>query len=258
MKRTITTLLAGVLTVGLAGCASHRMATRQPQRVAHAAKVDKGAAARANVELALAFLNKGNADKAKEKLLRASKEAPKEPAVWYGLGYFHERTGTPELAESLYKKAIHYSGHKAGSAHNNYGTFLCRQKRYDEALHEFTKAATDEEYLDVAGAYENAGICSYGIPNYKLATQYFKKALNYDPNADIALYYLAKIAMQKQQFQAAEKYLSHLVEMEPDIPATIKMYAEVAQHLGKTDKYQRLMKQLANMGNGTPSTDLVG
>jgi type IV pilus assembly protein PilF len=138
------------------------------------------AAANANVKLAIAFLNQGYTKEAKQKLLLAQKIAPKNPAVWYGMGYFQENTGSFDQAGKAYEKALRLAP-KNGAAHNNYGCYLCRHGRYAESIKHFILAVQDPEYLDVGGAFENAGLCALKIPNKKLAIQFFKKALAQDP-----------------------------------------------------------------------------
>jgi type IV pilus assembly protein PilF len=138
------------------------------------------AAANANVKLAIAFLNQGYTKEAKQKLLLAQKIAPQNPAVWYGMGYFQENTGSFDQAGKSYEKALRLAP-KNGAAHNNYGCYLCRKGRYAESIKHFILAVQDPEYLEIGGAFENAGLCALKIPNRKLAIQFFKKALAQDP-----------------------------------------------------------------------------
>ena len=55
---------------------------------------------------------------------------------------------------------------------NNYGVFLCRQKKYTEAIIHFLLATKDPAYLHVSDAYQNAAHCALKIPNRALADQY--------------------------------------------------------------------------------------
>lgn len=59
-------------------------------------------------------------------------------------------------AEMLYCKAIKLADIKnKGAANNNYGTFLFRQKRYNEALKYFLLAANDPNYINFVFAKSN-------------------------------------------------------------------------------------------------------
>ncbi len=140
---------------------------------------DKVKVAKLHVQLGLALLENNNVSLAKQKFLQAKYEAPKEPSVWYGMGYFLERTGDVKTAEQHYRKAIDLHSTE-GAARNNYATFLCRQGRYQEAFNEFNKAVEDSNYLQSAQAFLNASICASKIPDKQLAEAYLKKALEKD------------------------------------------------------------------------------
>ncbi len=141
--------MAGIV----AGCA----ATSEEQRFT--VRPNLVEAAKINVQLGLSFLEKNDLPQSKQKFLQAKQQAPKEPTVWYGMGYFLERTGDVQKAEAYYQKAISLNPQE-GAAHNNYGTFLCRQGRYRESLKQFELAVADENYLDVVGVYRNVRECA--------------------------------------------------------------------------------------------------
>jgi type IV pilus assembly protein PilF len=145
---------------------------------------DLNKAAQTNVQLGLAYLDNNEMSLAKKTLLEAKREAPNEPSVWYGMGYFLERTADFPAAEDHYRRAINLSSNR-GPALNNYGAFLCRQKRFREALNAFEGAVADPHYLEPALAYVNAGICALKIPNQHLAGAYFQKALAKDPSVTV-------------------------------------------------------------------------
>lgn len=132
-------------------------------------------AAEINAKLALAYLDKNEFAKGKEKLLLAQKQAPFDPIVWYVGGYFLERTGDNTAADQAYLKSIQLAPH-LGAAHNNYGAFLCRQGQYSMAISHFLLAVKDAEYLNTNDAYKNAAQCAMKIPNKALADKYFQLA----------------------------------------------------------------------------------
>lgn len=129
-----------------------------------------------NAQLGLMYLEQGNINLAKSKLLLALKQSPDEPLILDAMAYFLECTGEIKSAENYYLYAIKRAP-KNGAVQNNYGTFLCRQKRYQESLGRFLLAVKDSNYLNTAHAYENASQCAAKIPNKKLAKEYMQKAL---------------------------------------------------------------------------------
>ncbi|EKD92180.1 MAG: hypothetical protein ACD_29C00132G0001, partial [uncultured bacterium] len=106
-----------------------------------------------------------------------------------------------------YQKAIDVEPH-SGAAINNYGTFLCRTGRYQEAIQSFLKAAIEPNYLQSASAYENAGICALKMSNILLAKKYFHEALNNNPSMPFSLLSLSRICHQTGDEVSARKYFT--------------------------------------------------
>lgn len=150
-------------------------------------------AAAYNVQLGLAYLKQGNRQRAKQKLLKALEEAPDSLETNDAMAYFYENTQDNKKAEMYYQRAIEWHP-EAGAALNNYGAFLCREKRYDEADIYFLKAIADPEYLNTARAYENAGLCALAANQSDKAQNYFKRALAEDPSLKQSAYELEKLS----------------------------------------------------------------
>jgi type IV pilus assembly protein PilF len=114
----------------------------------------------ANTDIALAmnYLQRQQWDLAKQYLLIAKNLAPTDPAVWYSLAYYEEKTGNNIAADQDYRYAIQLAPH-LGEAHNNYGVFLCQQGYHREAIKQFSLAAHTFNYAHRGRAYKNAVIC---------------------------------------------------------------------------------------------------
>lgn len=162
-------------------------------------------AALTNAKLGLAYLDKGMYPASKDHLLIAIKEDPDVAVGWYGMAYYLEKTGDPQSADHYYRKAISVDPH-SGSALNNYGTFLCRNGRYQEAIKKFMAAVHEQTYLQAASAYENAGICALQIPNNVLALKYFHLAVDNNPSMPFSLLSVARLSHQMGNDASAKKY----------------------------------------------------
>ncbi len=166
MKSFINFLLLIILIVFLTACAT----------VTRKSNVQ---AAKYNLQLGLAYLKHGNIDQAKSKLLLALRENPKDVIALDAMGYFFELSHDLKTAERYYLQAIKIMPYM-GAVHNNYGAFLCRHRYYRAAIEHFLLATKDINYLHVAAAYKNAGVCALKIPDKKLASIYLKKAIQHD------------------------------------------------------------------------------
>ena len=163
--------------------------------------------AKINTQLGVAYLQRHEMQRSKQKLLLALQQDPKLPEAWYSMGYLMEATGDLENAKKYYLKSISLAP-KNGEVQNNYGTFLCRTGEYNEAIKHFMLAVADTEYLENASAYENAGLCALKIPDKKLALHYFNRALMLDPNHPNALLEAANLNFENKHFGDAKIQLA--------------------------------------------------
>src|SRR3990167_2753508 len=147
---------------------------------------EKIKSAEINIQLGMGYLARQDVQRAKQKLLNALEQAPQLPESWYSMAYFKETTGNSTEAKKYYLKSVALAP-KRGDVLNNYGTYLCRTGNYQDAIRYFQGATQDPDYLDVASACENAGLCALKIPNQKLAMYYFRMAVTQDPKRPISL-----------------------------------------------------------------------
>lgn len=176
------------------------------------------AAAQANLNLGLDYLQAQDTENAKNKIMLAMKEEPDYAPVWYTMGYFDEVTKHLSLAEADYQHAIMLDK-TSGMANNNYGTFLCRNGRYKEAIAQFMIAANQTEYLHAGGAYENAGICALEIPDEEAAKGFFLQALNNEPERQTSTFELAKIYYHEDNTAMAKMYFDRYAKL-ANVPET--------------------------------------
>lgn len=173
------------------------------------------AAASANAKLGTAYLQQGDIERAKGKLLTAVNEAPDWAPGQDAMAYFQETTGDTQQAEKYYKQAIAIDP-KAGGPQNNYGTFLCRAKRYQEADQHFQLALQDTSYLKTAEVYENAGLCAMQIPDDAKAQAYFEKAVVADPTRANSFLELGQIYFNEKNYPKSQQAFNQYLQLSKD------------------------------------------
>jgi len=147
-----------------------------------------------NAHLGLVYLQAGQRQLAKEKLLLALQQDPHNSEIYGAMAYFLESSGELQSAEQYYLQAIAIAkAADKGASYNNYGTYLYRHGRYSMAIDYFLLAAHDPLYLHIAAAYENAGLTALRTRDIANARIYFVKALANDPNRELAKRSLAKL-----------------------------------------------------------------
>lgn len=183
--------------------------------------------AKINSQLGIAYLEQQNKVRAKSKLLLALKQDPTIPEPWYSMGYFLETIGDNQQANKYYQKALEVS-HGRGDAENNYGTFLCREGKYQESVHHFIKAANDPNYLAPADAYENAGLCASRIDGDNHASEYFNRALSYDSERPASWLALAEINFKHGNYKVAENDLKQFLQVSPPTNQSSTLHAKLS------------------------------
>lgn len=140
-------------------------------------------AALLNVELGNKYLQQGQTELSKQKLVHALELAPKLPEAHTSIAYLYEMVGDINEAEKHHKVAIRYGSQKA-SFYNNYGTFLCRQKRFIEADSAYHAALKDKKYTKTSQIYENAAVCALQQKDVARAREYFNHAVKHNPKLE--------------------------------------------------------------------------
>lgn len=164
--------------------------------------------AKSNIRLGIAYLNQGERPRAKAKLLKALKVLPDSVETNDAFAYYLEVTGDIKKAAFYHQRAMKLS--PTGAPLNNYGSFLCRQGKYQEAERFFLAATQDLHYLNSAGAFENAGLCAMKFKDYQKAIRYFRKALTQDPSRKQALYELEHLERQLKHGKAQRPFRENI------------------------------------------------
>lgn len=226
----------------LVSCAAQKEVTVAKEK--HAKRIIE--AAKINTQLGLAYLKQGNRPRAKSKLLNALSLAPQSADVNAGFAYYLERSGDFDKADQYYQRAIKYSAN-SGAQLNNYGAFLCRNKRYKEAEQFFLKAVDDVKYINAAGAYENAGLCAEASGNDKLAITYFKKALVQDPQRKPSMIEALQLLARDHQDRNALMLLKKYPELTYEDRSLLKRGIELAQKTQDTKTLALYQTQLQSL-----------
>lgn len=255
MKKGNLYKLIGVapLVIALGACSSMSSNEHhfkgQPEHGKHAVYNPK--ASQINVQLGMGYLRTKQNQRAKEKLLLALKQDPKSPVANDAMAYFQEVTGNYAQAENYYKNAIDLASSK-GAPLNNYGTFLCRQGKYQESEKYFMQAVEDHNYIDTADAYENAGLCAMEGKDFAKAEKYLQKALEQQPNRPTAHIELSRINYRNKNYSKAQTYLNaFLKESKPTAESTLLGY-QISAKLKQTKNARRFAAALEKNFANTP------
>ncbi|QTL35896.1 type IV pilus biogenesis/stability protein PilW [Pseudoalteromonas viridis] len=206
-KRTVVGRTGLLLTLGvlLSGCVTETRYTNSGKPVVQS-KVSREGAAKTRISLALQYLAKGNNTQAKYNLERALTLAPQLPEAHYSLAYYYEQVEENGRAEQAYQKALALDP-KDPNTLNNYGTFLCRIGKYDEAAEQLFKAIEIPSYIRVAQSYENLALCALRQDNFELALDYLRSAEKHNGQRQSTLLLMAGLHYAKSELHRSQEIL---------------------------------------------------
>ncbi|MCG9697213.1 type IV pilus biogenesis/stability protein PilW [Shewanella sp. Isolate11] len=233
-KISILILLTSIM---VSGCVTERTYSGTDVPITER-EFDNVAAARQRVQLGLTYLQKGNSEQAKYNLDKALEYAPKLEAVHIGLAYYYQSVGELELTEQSYRNAIN-SSDATGDSMNNFGVFLCQQKKYEQSEEMFLRAVKMPKYTRSASSYENLGICSRESGDLTKAQHYFKMALNYDARRAVSLLELAEIELELGNYTEAKNGLARFHRVVPESAASLGLGIKIEQGLNNSEAVKK-------------------
>jgi type IV pilus assembly protein PilF len=206
---------------------------------------DDKKAARINVQLGAAYLERGDLQTASVKLERALREDYSLATAHWTYALLQLRLGRPKLAEKHFRAAIALNPADS-RAHNNYGTFLCDASRLAEAQAQFTRALKNPHFDQPETALTNAGICALRAPDNNKAEAYFHKSLDKNPEFAPAVYEMARLSYEQKRYTQTQAYLNRYKRIGGDTAGTLWLAWQIETQLGNrnaADNYAAQLKQ---------------
>lgn len=213
------------------------------------------ARARAHTDLGAAYLQQGKYEIALSEFSEAIQIDPTYALAYNGMGLVQAALGEDSKADASYKKSIELQPSNSES-HNNYGSFLCSRKRYDESIGHFLTAVKNPLYGTPNLAYANAGICSARKGDNKNAEIYLNKALLLEPLTHSAATQLAEIQFNRGDATSAQKTLQNALVASPSAE-TLWLGINIARALGDKDNVSSYALQLRRQYPNSEQTRLL-
>ncbi len=235
--------MAAVLAVAaIAACAS-KPRVSSPIPDTPSPKPQLAEAAKYNVELGIAYMQRGDLERAQDKLNRALKEAPRDPTVHSALALLYERLGDLDQAESEFQRAMHLAPHDPDVS-NNYAVYLCRTHRVDAGVKRLLATAHDPLYSTPEAAYTNAAVCLHSVNRDAEAEADLQRALELRPSFAEAVLQLSSLDAQHGKLRAALARIDRYFENYTSTPDLLVLAIRIAHTLGDPVAQQRYEQRL--------------
>ena len=200
-------------------------------------------AALRNLDLGVAYMRQGRPDLALSSLREALEFNPRLAPAHSTIALVYEQLDDAGSAEEHYRRATQLAPNN-GPAANSYAVFLCRNDRWQEAERYFRRAADSNGYATPAVALTNAGVCARSAGELEDAERYFREALERDAIASDALYHLADLSLQSEDFLSARAFTQRYLASSASNPEVLLICVQVERRLGADAAAQRCAEQL--------------
>ncbi len=164
------------------------------------------------LQLAVGYFEQRNFDVALDEVKQALQLSP-DLADAYGVrALIYMEMGETKLAEDNFAKGLKAAPNNP-DLQSNYGWYLCKSGRIEEAIVQFEAALSNRSYNSPAKALNNAGTCSLQLKKTREAEQYFLSAFKVEPanptsNLNLAKFYFS----ERKDMERAEFYISRVIK----------------------------------------------
>lgn len=160
---------------------------------------------KAQLDLARGYIEEGDFSRARTPIDRALDIDSRAVEAHVLKALLLQSEGEVALADAQYQKALRFEPNNS-QALNNYGAFLFRQNRFEDALPPLRKVVQDTDYPKRAQAYENLGLAELRVGDTAAAEVAFQRSLRLNLVQPRASLELAHIYFESGQHDLAQQY----------------------------------------------------
>ncbi|MDQ1363780.1 MAG: type pilus assembly protein PilF [Pseudomonadota bacterium] len=221
----------------LVACAPDPVQKKKESNVRDAAKM--------NVQLASGYIQRGQLEVAKEKLTKAIEQDPELVPAYTTMAVLMEMINEPTEAENYYLDALDLDSRNP-ELQNNYGQFLCKQNKIEEAIKYFEKVLANQFYETPEKTYANLGYCLMqgDNPNYKKAEENLRKAIKMNPQMTTALISMGELGIKTRQYLMARAYMQRYHAVGRKTAHSLWLQIQAEKELGDKKYYLELSREL--------------
>lgn len=226
-----------LMAIFISGCASQQ--EQDPDNVSDSRK-----AAESNTSLGLEYMNRGQYEVALGKLKKAIKADSSYAPAQTVIAVLYERIGEQDLAGKHYKAAFE-AAPKDGDVNNNYGVYLCKTDKENQAIGHFLKALDDPFYSTPAIALTNAGSCALRNGDFAEADQYLRRALKIEPDLPDALMNMSRLSFEQGNYLSARAFMQRYESSANHVAETLLLAFRVEMASGNSraaNKYKLVLE----------------
>ena len=225
--RTFAIICMAALTLGLTGCVTTHSGPL-PQPASEELRL------KAQLDLGRGYLSNRNFERAREPIERALKMNSRSLEGLLLLAAVEQGEGELELADRTYKRTLKIHP-KNAQALTNYGGFLIRQDRIEEALPLLRTAVKDNTYYRRSQAFEYLGLAELAGEDRVAAQAAFERAVAIDPKQSRSALELADLNFQDGELSVATQRYRQYREQAKPTPRSLCLGMKIGASRGDDD-----------------------
>ena len=150
------------------------------------------------------------------------------------------------MAADRYRQAVRVDP-DSYDARNAYAVFLCRQRRFNDAVKQFDRALRNTTHDTTHVIYTNAGACMTQKPDFEQAESYFRSALKVRPIHAEALIQMAALKFKTKECLQSRAFLQRFLASNTTSPGVLYLGVQVEGCLeddrAETDYMNQLLRE---------------
>lgn len=228
----------------LVGCAVTEPVESGSDLKTESDRTDADRRAAIRLELASAYFERGQFSTALDEVKLSLAVRPDQPAAHSLRGLIYAAMGEPRLAEEGFRRALQLAP-RDGNTLQQYGWFLCQERRYPEADQMFIQALSQAQYRDPVRALLAQGVCQARAGRWVPAQASLTRAYEMDPANPAVSFNLADVLMRNGELERARFHIRRL-NARPELAnaQTLWLAARIEHRLGDALAARLLGQQL--------------
>jgi len=200
--------------------------------------------ARVRMELASAYFGRGQLTTALDEVKLAIASDPNYAPAFNLRGLIYAGLGDDRLAEESFRHALQLDARDADTM-QNYGWYLCQQKRFPEADTMFLQALSVPQYRDSPRTLLTQGVCQARAGEWTQAEGTLTRSYEIDPANPVTAVNLSEVLFHRGEYERARYYIRRVNNTSNMTNAqTLWLAVRIEQRLGNRQGVQDLGSQL--------------
>jgi type IV pilus assembly protein PilF len=200
--------------------------------------------ARVRLELAAAYFGRGQMETALDQVKLALVAEPNLGQAHNLRGLIYASLGDSQLAEGSFRRALQINAQDTDTM-QNFGWYLCQQKRYVEANEQFNRALAVPQYRDGARTLLTQGVCHAFAGNLPEAERSLLRSYEMDPGNPATAVNLSEVLFRMGELERARVFIRRVNNLSDVVSSqTLWLAARIESRMGNQVELNEIGRQL--------------